>query len=201
VTLRRCGCLLRCLSACKCQRSQYTSLPPSRQALRARAPACPHISPCPLCLFVPMSLCLSVPISLSLSRGCPAARHGRVRAINQYRGSSLIRKLHPLGPYSRPMPRALSWSLGGGHFLMREAPLYRSPNIFPRTFRKVPALGSWRSRGKARQGGKAEKKRGISIRSFTRALVLNTTTRLVLNTTARLRRRLPHNTSTGVPRS
>ena len=106
--------MLRCLSACKCQRSQYTSLPPSRQALRARAPACPHISPCPLCLFVPMSLCLSVPISLSLSRGCPAARHGRVRAINQYRGSSLIRKLHPLGPYSRPMPRALSWSLGGG---------------------------------------------------------------------------------------
>jgi hypothetical protein len=28
----------------------------------------------------------------------------------------------PLGPYSRPMPRVLWWSWGGGHFLMREVP-------------------------------------------------------------------------------
>ena len=28
----------------------------------------------------------------------------------KYRGTSLIRKRLPLGPYSRPMPRALWWS-------------------------------------------------------------------------------------------
>ena len=27
-----------------------------------------------------------------------------------YRGTSRIRKRNPLGPYSRPMPRALWWS-------------------------------------------------------------------------------------------
>jgi len=27
-----------------------------------------------------------------------------------YRGTSLIRKSHPVGPYSRDMPRALWWS-------------------------------------------------------------------------------------------
>jgi len=31
-----------------------------------------------------------------------------------YRGTSLIRKRLLLGPYSRHMPRALWWSLGGG---------------------------------------------------------------------------------------
>ena len=41
------------------------------------------------------------------------------------RGTSLIRKRHPLGPYSRPTPRALRWSYGGGVFL-REVPLYSS---------------------------------------------------------------------------
>ena len=29
---------------------------------------------------------------------------------NEYRGTSLIRKRLPLGPYSRPMRRVLSWS-------------------------------------------------------------------------------------------
>ena len=41
-----------------------------------------------------------------------------------YRGTSLIRKRLPLGPYSRPIPRALWWSMGGGLFLMSEVPLY-----------------------------------------------------------------------------
>ncbi|KAJ1475979.1 hypothetical protein T484DRAFT_1966882, partial [Baffinella frigidus] len=42
-----------------------------------------------------------------------------------YRGTSLIRHQLPFGPYSRPMPRALWWSLGGGgRFLMSEVPLY-----------------------------------------------------------------------------
>ena len=29
-----------------------------------------------------------------------------------------------LGPYSRALPRPLRWSLGGGHFLMTEVPLW-----------------------------------------------------------------------------
>ena len=41
-----------------------------------------------------------------------------------YRGTSLIRYSAPLEPYSRTMPRALRWSLGGGVFLMNEVPLY-----------------------------------------------------------------------------
>ena len=41
-----------------------------------------------------------------------------------YRGTSLIRNCLPLGPYSRAMPRALWWFLGGGAFLMSEVPLY-----------------------------------------------------------------------------
>ena len=32
-------------------------------------------------------------------------------------GTSPIRKHHPLGPYSRPLPRVLWWSWGGGGFL------------------------------------------------------------------------------------
>ena len=37
-----------------------------------------------------------------------------------YRGTSLIRKRTPLGPYSRTMPMALWGSWGGGLFLMSE---------------------------------------------------------------------------------
>jgi len=43
-----------------------------------------------------------------------------------YRGNSLIRNNPSIGPYSRTMPRALCWSLGGGAFLMSEVPLYRA---------------------------------------------------------------------------
>ena len=42
-----------------------------------------------------------------------------------HRWTSLIRKRLPLGPYSRPEPRALRRSKGGGRFLMGEVPLYR----------------------------------------------------------------------------
>jgi len=42
----------------------------------------------------------------------------------KYRGTSLIRKRTPLGPYRRPMPRVLGGSWGGGRFLMGEVPLY-----------------------------------------------------------------------------
>ena len=41
-----------------------------------------------------------------------------------YRGTSLIRNSALLGPYSRTMHRVLWWVLEGGHFLMRELPLY-----------------------------------------------------------------------------
>ena len=40
-----------------------------------------------------------------------------------YRGTSLTRKRTPLGPYSRPMPRVVWVSQGGGRFLMGEIPL------------------------------------------------------------------------------
>ena len=41
-----------------------------------------------------------------------------------YRVTSLIRDRHPVGPYSRAMPRVLGGSQGGGRFLMGEIPLY-----------------------------------------------------------------------------
>ena len=44
------------------------------------------------------------------------------------RGTSLTRNRLLLGPYSRAMPRALWWPLGGGLFLMSEAPLYGLPS-------------------------------------------------------------------------
>jgi len=40
-----------------------------------------------------------------------------------YRGTSLIRNAPLLGPYSRTIPKVPWWSLGGGLFLMSEAPL------------------------------------------------------------------------------
>ena len=40
-----------------------------------------------------------------------------------YRGTSLIRNIGHLGPYSRTMPRALWHFWGGGQFFMSEVPL------------------------------------------------------------------------------
>ena len=42
-----------------------------------------------------------------------------------FRGTSLIRKHLPLGPYSKPMPKGLGWSWGEAWFLISEVPLYR----------------------------------------------------------------------------
>ncbi|KAJ1472267.1 hypothetical protein T484DRAFT_1975762 [Baffinella frigidus] len=36
--------------------------------------------------------------------------HPHVQRRRIYRGTSLIRNRPPLGPYTRPMPRALRWS-------------------------------------------------------------------------------------------
>ena len=56
----------------------------------------------------------------SLRKGVPSAR-----TLQQAcRGTSLIRKCPPLRLYSRPMPRVLRVSLGGGRFLMGEVALY-----------------------------------------------------------------------------
>ena len=52
-------------------------------------------------------------------------RRERSRAL--YRGTSIMRTPPPLGPYCRPMPRALWWLQGGGLFLMSEVPLYAPP--------------------------------------------------------------------------
>ena len=44
--------------------------------------------------------------------------------LSAYRGTSLIRKDRPLGPYRRPMPRVLGGSSGVGGFLMSEVLLH-----------------------------------------------------------------------------
>ena len=53
--------------------------------------------------------------SLQMASGPPSMLHfgGRVGTVQcrQYRGTSRIRNCLLLGPYSRPMPRALRWSL------------------------------------------------------------------------------------------
>ena len=41
-----------------------------------------------------------------------------------YRGTSLIKKRTPLGPYRRPMPRVPGGSEGGWRFLLGKVPLY-----------------------------------------------------------------------------
>jgi len=53
-----------------------------------------------------------------------ARRQGITSREVRYRGASLIRNRHLVGPYSRTMPRLLWWSYGGGRFLMSEVPLY-----------------------------------------------------------------------------
>jgi len=44
-----------------------------------------------------------------------------------YRGTSLVRYSNLVGPYRRPVPRALCWFWGGEGFLMSEGPLYGGP--------------------------------------------------------------------------
>ena len=42
------------------------------------------------------------------------ARREKAPAQGRYRRSSVMRKNFPVGPYSRPLPRALRWSQVGG---------------------------------------------------------------------------------------
>ena len=67
-------------------------------------------------------------------------RQRRRGAHQTYRGTSLMRNVPPMGPYIRPMSRALWWSWRGGMFLMSEVPLYaRAPLSFPGNRRSVSA--------------------------------------------------------------
>ena len=58
----------------------------------------------------------SVPCSLLSDPPAPVSRQ-----FHSNRGTSLIRNRHPVGPYSRTMPRLLWRSWGGRQFLMSEA--------------------------------------------------------------------------------
>ena len=53
-----------------------------------------------------------------------------VCALRPFRGTSLMRKRIPLGPYRRSTPRVLGGSWGGGRVLMGEVSLH-APNRVP----------------------------------------------------------------------
>ena len=58
-----------------------------------------------------------------LPKTAVASTPSRGRLVLNYRGTSLIGKRTPLGPYRRPIPGVLGWSKGSGCFLMSEVPL------------------------------------------------------------------------------
>ena len=66
-------------------------------------------------------------------------------SLTIYRGTSLIRNCNSLGPYSRPIPRALRRSWGGGRFLIREVPMHSRASLFA-SVRKT-AEGAGRNKG------------------------------------------------------
>ena len=80
----------------------------------------------------PLAACLSATSLLSQPLlYCPShfftARIAHTPATlrrSAHRGTSPIRKRHPLGPYTKTMPRDIWWPQGGGRFLMSEVPLY-----------------------------------------------------------------------------
>ena len=69
-------------------------------------------------------------------RSCSRRSLRRAKRVMVYRGTSLIRKRLSLGPYSRPMPRALWWSEEGGLLLMSEVPLLVFPVLARPALRK-----------------------------------------------------------------
>jgi len=61
------------------------------------------------------SLTLSLPPSLTLTHSLTLSRSmshslSLTLSLTHYRGTSLIRKLKPLGPYRRPVPRVIGGS-------------------------------------------------------------------------------------------
>ena len=74
------------------------------------------------------------PLIPGVNRDC-GTHHLRVLP---YRGTSITRKRHPLGPYGRHMPRVLGRPYGGGCFLMSGVPhvrLYLGTKDRPREVR------------------------------------------------------------------
>ena len=59
-----------------------------------------------------------------IAGGTDFARGSERGASPCYRGTSVIRKRTPLGPYRKPMPRVLGGSYRSGCFLMGEVLLY-----------------------------------------------------------------------------
>ena len=55
-----------------------------------------------------------------------------------FRGTSLIRNSPLLGPYSRPTPRVLEGSKGGGRCLISEVPLYMKGKVLYLSFTISP---------------------------------------------------------------
>ena len=68
------------------------------------------------CIFLAGEAGISLNVSASISGGASQDHLG-------YRVTSLTRNCSTLGPYSRPVPRALWWSQGGWWYLMSEISL------------------------------------------------------------------------------
>ena len=89
---------------------------------------------------------------------CPVAG----LSVTRVRGTSLIRNSAPLGPYSRPMPRALWWSYGGVGAFMSEVPLHPEADLFALTRTSCAFLHNWTNlcfeRVLANRGGKTGSK-------------------------------------------
>jgi hypothetical protein len=108
-----------------------------RDKLRMNSPDAPHrMAETPVSsLFLIVETCPEA--NVSRSGHIPQVASSQYPPTAQgYRGTSLIRKRIPLGPYRRPMPRVLGGSLGGGRFLMSEVPLYLA-------HKKSPPVGTY----------------------------------------------------------
>ena len=68
------------------------------------------------------AICANVVSRVVLRRACLLEA-----GLSTYRGTSLMRKLLSLGPYSRHMPRALCWFYGGGGVLVKEVTMSDRP--------------------------------------------------------------------------
>ena len=91
----------------------------------------PHLKHAPPLLKHPPPLLRHAPplLEQAIPSACEHPRHlrnrpARHRVLSEhYRGPSLIRNRQPVGLYSRPLPRVLWRSQGGGCFLLGEVPL------------------------------------------------------------------------------
>ena len=77
-------------------------------------------------LMTPAPSTLNHPESSALNHPAPSNLHSLCNERPSVRLQGYLAHKNPplLGPFSRPIPRALWWSKGGGLFLMSEVPLY-----------------------------------------------------------------------------